>query len=66
MSAFGRFYLDKEKDMIVDLSLQDAHLKYRIRTPNHHSGNLISNVSSTFSASEGPRSPISIPTVRLR
>ena len=45
MSAFGRFYLDKEKDMIVDLSLQDAHLKYRIRTPNHHSGNLISNLA---------------------
>ena len=45
MTDFGRFYLDKEKDMIVDLNLEDTRLYYRIRTPNHHSGNLISNLA---------------------
>ena len=45
MTDFGRFYLDKEKDMIVDLNREDAKLYYRIRTPNHHSGNLISNLA---------------------
>ncbi|MBR4466937.1 MAG: adenosine deaminase [Clostridia bacterium] len=45
MKPFQRFYLDKEKDMIVDLFLEDGAMSYVLRTPNHHSGNLISNLS---------------------
>ena len=45
MSAFGRFYLDKEKDMIVDLSMEDGELSYVLRTPNHGTGNLITNLA---------------------
>ncbi|MBR0092729.1 MAG: adenosine deaminase [Lachnospiraceae bacterium] len=44
---FQRFYLDQEKDIIVDLyetGDKDA-LFYRLRTPNHHSGNLITNLA---------------------
>ncbi|MBR3296103.1 MAG: adenosine deaminase [Clostridia bacterium] len=40
---FGRLYLDSEKDMIVDLDLKDRVLSYTISTPNHNSGNLITN-----------------------
>lgn len=43
MKEFGHFYLDIEKDMIVDLYEEDAHLFYVLRTPNHHTGNLITN-----------------------
>ena len=42
---FGRFYLDKEKDMIVDLYREGERLSYVLRTPNHHTGNLISNLA---------------------
>ena len=45
MSAFGRFYLDKEKDMIVDLFMEDGELSYVLRTPNHGTGNLITNLA---------------------
>ena len=43
MERFGRFYLDKEKDMIVDLYMEDRTLFYTLRTPNHSTGNLIRN-----------------------
>ena len=46
MSHFGRFYLDKEKDIIVDLSRTDEVLSYVLRTPNHRTGNLITNFAS--------------------
>ncbi|MBQ6036593.1 MAG: adenosine deaminase [Lachnospiraceae bacterium] len=45
MKFFQRFYLDKEKDMIVDLYEEDGGISYVLRTPNHHTGNLITNLS---------------------
>ncbi len=45
MERFGQFYLDKEKDIVVDLFLEGETLRYVLRTPNHHSGNLISNLA---------------------
>lgn len=46
MEAFGRFYLDKEKDLVVDLYRDEAELQYVLRTPNHGTGNLITNLAS--------------------
>ena len=45
MSAFGQFYLDKEKDIIVELSKSGETLSYVLRTPNHGTGNLITNLA---------------------
>lgn len=45
MALFGRFYLDKEKDIIVDLFQENDGLHYVLRTPNHNSGNLITNLA---------------------
>ena len=49
MKYFGRFYLDKEKDMIVDLYQDEtdgeAALSYVLSTPNHNTGNLITNLA---------------------
>ena len=45
MSYFGQFYLDKEKDIVVELDRDGAELRYVLRTPNHHSGNLITNLA---------------------
>ena len=45
MIWFQRFYLDKEKDMIVDLYKEGDDLSYTLRTPNHNSGNLITNLA---------------------
>ena len=42
---FGRFYLDKEKDIIVDLFMDGDELFYTLRTPNHGTGNLIRNLA---------------------
>lgn len=42
---FSHFYLDQEKDMIVDLYLEDEKMSYVLRTPNHSTGNLISNLA---------------------
>ena len=41
----GRFYLDKEKDVSVDLQWEGERLSYVLRTPNHHTGNLITNLA---------------------
>ena len=44
---FNRFYLDKEKDIVVELyktGVKDE-ITYIIRTPNHKSGNLIKNLA---------------------
>ena len=46
MEAFGQFYLDKEKDLVVDLFLEGDEMHYVLRTPNHGTGNLISNLAS--------------------
>ena len=46
MEAFGQFYLDKEKDLVVDLYRDQDELHYVLRTPNHGTGNLITNLAS--------------------
>ncbi|MBO7673387.1 MAG: hypothetical protein J6S63_00100 [Atopobiaceae bacterium] len=46
MEAFGQFYLDKEKDLVVDLYREGDELHYVLRTPNHGTGNLITNLAS--------------------
>ena len=46
MEAFGQFYLDKEKDLVVDLLSEGDELHYVLRTPNHGTGNLITNLAS--------------------
>ena len=45
MIFFQRFYLDREKDIVVDLYMEGERLFHVIRTPNHHTGNLISNLA---------------------
>ena len=45
MIFFQQFYLDREKDIVVDLYMEEDTLSYVIRTPNHHSGNLIRNLA---------------------
>ena len=45
MIFFQQFYLDKEKDIAVDLHMEGDRLFYTIRTPNHHTGNLITNLA---------------------
>jgi hypothetical protein len=45
MKTFGQFYLDKEKDIIVDLFMEGEDLSYQLRTPNHATGNLITNLA---------------------
>ncbi len=44
---FTKFYLDKEKDIIVKLfrSENQDELIYVVETPNHHTGNLITNLA---------------------
>ena len=46
MEPFGQFYLDKEKDLVVDLFREGEELHYVLRTPNHGTGNLITNLAS--------------------
>ena len=45
MIFFQQFYLDREKDIAVELYLEGEKLCYVIRTPNHKTGNLISNLA---------------------
>ena len=46
MEFFDRIYLDKEKDIIVNLYKEnDDELTYIIETPNHKTGNLITNLA---------------------
>ena len=45
MIAFGQFYLDREKDIAVELTMDGERLYHVIRTPNHHTGNLITNLA---------------------
>ena len=41
-----KFYLDKEKDIIVNLfKTNDDEITYILETPNHNSGNLITNLA---------------------
>ncbi|MBR3973783.1 MAG: adenosine deaminase [Oscillospiraceae bacterium] len=45
MSFFGKFYLDKEKDIAVTLDMEGDVLSYVIRASNHQSDNLINNLA---------------------
>ena len=45
MEYFGRFSLDKEKDILVELYREKDALHYVLRTPNHGTGNLIRNLA---------------------
>lgn len=45
MEYFGRFALDKEKDILVELYREGEALHYVLRTPNHGTGNLIRNLA---------------------
>lgn len=43
---FCKFYLDREKDIIVNLyKLNEYEMEYILETPNHNSGNLITNLA---------------------
>jgi hypothetical protein len=46
MAYFGTFYLDKEKDIVVTLDKVGEDMSYVLRTPNHGTGNLISNLAA--------------------
>lgn len=42
----SKFYLDKEKDIIVNLNKTgDDEITYTLETPNHNTGNLITNLA---------------------
>ena len=44
--TINRFYLDKEKDIIVNLyKISEDELTYILETPNHGTGNLITNLA---------------------
>jgi len=45
MQYKGFIYLDKEKDIIIDFYFEKDRYFYILRTPNHHSGNLITNLA---------------------
>ena len=45
MAFFGKLYLDKEKDIIIELNMTQDGLWYVLRTPNHAKGNLITNLA---------------------
>lgn len=46
MRFFDKFYLDREKDIIVNLYYEnDDELTFIIETPNHKTGNLINNLA---------------------
>ena len=45
MALFGTFYLDKEKDIVVELDMEGDRLSYTIYATNHKSDNLINNLA---------------------
>lgn len=45
----SKFYLDKEKDIIVNIYKENPdEIRYVLETPNHNSGNLITNLAKLF------------------
>ena len=41
VKTFGKFYLDKEKDIIVNLyKISEDEIEYILETPNHKKNNL--------------------------
>ncbi len=45
MNYFGKFYLDKEKDIVVSLEMNGNILSYAMFATNHQSDNLINNLA---------------------
>lgn len=46
MEKLSNFYLDKEKDIIVSIYREkEDELRYVVETPNHNTGNLITNLA---------------------
>ena len=46
LNLFNKFYLDKEKDIIVNLyKSEEDEITYILETPNHNTGNLITNLA---------------------
>ena len=41
----SKFYLDNEKDIVVSIFKDNIGVYYAINTPNHHTGNLITNLA---------------------
>ena len=48
MAKFKEFYLDKEKDIVIKLFMKGSTLSYCLETPNHKSGNLITNLAKVL------------------
>lgn len=49
---FNKFYLDKEKDIIINLyKSNDEEIEYILETPNHNTGNLITNLAKVCNVS---------------
>lgn len=48
MRYFGKLYLDKEKDIVVTLGMDQSVLSYTIHAINHQSDNLINNLAAIF------------------
>lgn len=48
MGYFGKFYLDKEKDIVVHLDMEHSVLSYTIFAMNHQSKNLIRNLAAAI------------------
>lgn len=46
MSYFGKLYLDKEKDIVVYLDMEQSVLTYSLFVNNHRSDNLINNLAA--------------------
>ena len=46
MRYFGKLYLDKEKDIVVTLWMDQSLLSYTIHAINHQSDNLINNLAA--------------------
>ena len=40
--------MDREKDIVIDLYMDGERMHYVMRTPNHHTGNLIRNLAKLF------------------
>ncbi|MBQ1491989.1 MAG: adenosine deaminase, partial [Blautia sp.] len=43
MDYLNTLFLDKEKDICIDLYRKGEQMLYCLRTPHHHTGNLITN-----------------------
>ena len=46
MANFGKFYLDKEKDIVVKLDMEQDALQYTLFANNHRTENLIRNLAA--------------------